>query len=337
MTKDLVGEYDFQTMKEEYLDVGGVVPAKWVNEICLKLIEQLVQEENLLVLRSPIVVCGDVHGQYEDVIELFKTAKISTDTKKSFREKSFLFMGDYVDRGYYSLNTFLLLAGLKLEYPDKYFLLRGNHESRQVTVQYGFYTEMQSNYGSSVLYNLVMDVFDLLPYSAIIDNEIFATHGGISPHLPLAGLLLNEERRIEIPNAGVLADLTWSDPDDAVTQWRLNTRGAGYLFGSTQVEAFCYNNGLKMITRSHQLAQPGYKWYFCDKKNKPDEEKECDKPLGSLLLVWSAPNYAYRSKNKASILEIGISGKKRYSLEIFDQSDDRIKLGDRNVTIPFFC
>ena len=297
------GDYEFANMKKNFLDKGIVVPERWVTFICLKLLELLSKDENLLILQSPITVCGDVHGQYEDVRELFKTAGIDDRSPNNFKSGKFLFMGDYVDRGYFSLNTFLLLAGLKLEYPDRYFLLRGNHESRQVTVQYGFYTEMQSNYGSLVLYNLVMDVFDALPYSAVIDNQIFATHGGLSPNMRYINFLLDEERHCEIPSAGILADLTWSDPDESIKQWRMNTRGAGYLFGNSQAKEFCHNNKIKLITRSHQLADDGYRWYFKNGE-KPKDDKDCDKPVGNLLLVWSAPNYAYRSKNKATIFSL---------------------------------
>lgn len=323
--------YNFQTMKDNYLDEGGIVPSRWVNHICLQLLELLSKEENLLTLHSPITVCGDVHGQYEDVRKLFETAGVDEKNVKSFGKKRFLFLGDYVDRGNYSLNTFLLLAALKLEYPDQYFLLRGNHESRQVTVQYGFYVEMQSLYGSLVLYNLVMEVFDSLPYCAIIDNKIFATHGGLSPYMPLVGLIMNEERHIEIPGAGVLADLTWSDPDDSIKSWRPNTRGAGFLFGKSQAEKFCHINGINLILRSHQLAMDGYKWYFGEKGKYPDD-KDFDEPFGKLLLVWSAPNYAYRGNNKASVLEIKDNS---YSLKVFTESENQIK-PSRNVQIPFF-
>ncbi|KAK8894400.1 hypothetical protein M9Y10_022835 [Tritrichomonas musculus] len=338
----MIESYNFEELKNNYLDKGEIVPEKWVTYMCMKLIELLNSEENILLLQSPIVVCGDVHGQYEDVRELFRTADVE-DEEGNFdiKKKQFLFLGDYVDRGNFSLNTFLLLAGLKLEEKDRYHLLRGNHECRQVTTQYGFYNEMMQNYGTAVLYNLVMEVFDLLPFCAIIDNEIFSTHGGLSPYMRYAGLLMNEERRNEIPNAGILADLTWSDPDDQIKQWRPNTRGAGFLFGKSQTREFCQNNGVKLVLRSHQLANQGYQWFFTNSKDdeKNDESKdriEFEKPLGDLLLVWSAPNYAYRSGNVATILEINEEDSKKCVLKVFQPAANRIDTRGKTSNSPYF-
>ncbi|EAY02205.1 Ser/Thr protein phosphatase, putative [Trichomonas vaginalis G3] len=248
-------------------------------ELMLKLMEQLASESNLLELQSPIIICGDVHGQLFDLFELFDAAG---DPAKY----TFLFMGDYVDRGYYSVLTFSYLAALKLKYKDHIWLLRGNHECRQVNQMYGFYAECQMLFGHPGIWSLCNEVFDLLPMASIIDNEVFSVHGGISPDIALIEKINMIERNEEIPNKGPFCDLTWSDPEEG-DQWRNNSRGAGYIFGARQVKEFCQLNNLKMITRSHQLAQNGYEWFFDNK----------------LITVWSAPNYMYRTGNKATIMK----------------------------------
>jgi diadenosine tetraphosphatase ApaH/serine/threonine PP2A family protein phosphatase len=188
------------------MDAGEILGEAEVTEILDLLEECFLLEENIVSIRSPVVICGDVHGQYEDAKLIF-TPGVGGDP----REHRFLFMGDYVDRGHYSLNTFLLLAIYKLQYRDTFFMLRGNHETRQVTQQYGFMTEILSGYGHSGLWLKCMRVFDLLPIAAIIDTDVFSVHGGLSPELVLSEALLVKNRQKEIGEKGMIADLTWSD------------------------------------------------------------------------------------------------------------------------------
>lgn len=272
-----MSEFDLDKIIETCKDGGKIEESVFV-ELMLRLMEELAAESNLLELSSPITICGDVHGQLFDVLELFKKAGSPENHK-------FLFMGDYVDRGYYSILTFSLLAALKLKYRGQVYLLRGNHECRQVNQMYGFYAECQLLYGHVGVWNLCNEVFDLLPMAALIDNEVFSVHGGISPDIALIDKINSIPRNVEIPSTGPFCDLTWSDPDDG-DQWRINSRGAGYLFGDIQTGEFLHLNNLRFVTRSHQLANEGFEWFF-DKK---------------LVTVWSAPNYMYRSGNKATIM-----------------------------------
>ena len=280
--------------------------------ILIHLMELLYTESNVLRLFSPMVICGDIHGQLEDLLELFK---VSGDMKR----QKYLFMGDYVDRGYFSLNTFLYLVCLKLKSPDRFFLLRGNHESRQVSQMYGFYNECLLNYGHSGIWNMCNEAFDLLPVAALIDKDVFCVHGGLSPDLPLIEMISLEKRRNELPQSGPLCDLCWSDPDDAVRKWTLNQRGAGYIFGRQEVKTFCHNNNLKLITRSHQLVMEGYQWHF-----QEGEPQEGD-PKSPIITVWSAPNYSYRNNNDASIMKLRFSETgDPYELKVFKAAEERI-------------
>ena len=258
---------------------GGKLEETVFVELMMRFMEVIAAEPNLLELQSPIIICGDIHGQLFDLLELFKKSG-------SPAEHQFLFMGDYVDRGYYSILTLSLLAAYKLKYGNNMHLLRGNHECRQVNQMYGFYAECQLLYGHGGVWNLCNEVFDLLPVAAVIDNEIFSVHGGISPDIPLIDKINEINRVVEIPSRGPFCDLAWSDPEDD-DKWRINTRGAGYIFGAPQTEEFLHLNNLKFVTRSHQVTMDGYEWFF-DKK---------------LVTVWSAPNYMYRTGNKATFME----------------------------------
>jgi serine/threonine-protein phosphatase 4 catalytic subunit len=111
-----------------------------VKELCEKALEILVEESNVQRVDAPVTLCGDIHGQFYDLVELFQ---VGADVP----ETNYLFMGDFVDRGFYSVETFLLLLALKVRYPDRITLIRGNHESRQITQVYGFYDECLRKYG----------------------------------------------------------------------------------------------------------------------------------------------------------------------------------------------
>ena len=249
--------------------------------IFTKLMEVLYQEGTVHPLPLPIVICGDIHGQLHDLFELFKISGGPENNR-------YLFLGDYVDRGYYSLETFAYLACLKLKYPDHIYLLRGNHECRQVNQLYGFYDECVNVYGHAGLWRMCNEVFDLLPIGALVANKIFCIHGGLSPEVKLIEQIPLIERQDELPANGALADLTWSDPDD-IDGWGANPRGAGWLFGPQPTHEFCANNKIDLICRAHQLAMSGYQYHFGETQ---------------LVTVWSAPNYMYRSGNDASVLKI---------------------------------
>ncbi|KAJ3302121.1 Serine/threonine-protein phosphatase 4 catalytic subunit [Kappamyces sp. JEL0829] len=173
-------------------------------------------------------ICGDIHGQFYDLKELLKVGGKCPDT-------NYLFMGDFVDRGFYSVETFLLLLALKVRYPDRITLIRGNHESRQITQVYGFYDECLRKYGSVNVWRYCCEIFDYLSLSALIDDKIFCVHGGLSPSVNTLDQVRIIDRKQEVPHEGPMCELLWSDPDD-IEGWGLSPRGAGYLFGGDVVE-----------------------------------------------------------------------------------------------------
>lgn len=252
-----------------------------IKSICAKVKEILISEPNILRLNPPISICGDIHGQFYDLLELFKVGG-------SCKYTQYLFLGDFVDRGHHSIETFLYLILLKITNPSNMHLLRGNHESRSLTMVYGFYDECIRKFGSANVYKYITEVFDLLPIGAVVNN-IFAVYGGLSPEVSSVDDIDQIYRKIEIPAYGIISDLMWSDPEDQEEDWLESNRGAGFTFGKNAVAKFNTVNNFSCIFRAHQLVDAGYHYMF-------DQ---------TICIVWSAPNYCYRCGNSATILEIG--------------------------------
>jgi len=251
-----------------------------VKALCVKAREILVEESNVQRIDPPVTICGDIHGQFYDLKELFKIGDDCPDT-------NYLFMGDFVDRGFYSVETFLLLLALKVRYPDRIYLIRGNHESRQITQVYGFYDECLRKFGSVNVWRYCTEIFDYLSLSAIVAGQLFCVHGGLSPSIVTLDQIRTIDRKQEVPHDGPMCDLMWSDPED-IEDWGISPRGAGYLFGGDVVRKWNEQNGLACIARAHQLVMKGYKPMFNN----------------TLVTVWSAPNYCYRCGNVAAIMEV---------------------------------
>eukprot|EP01068_Selenidium_serpulae_P005837 Selendium_serpulae@DN4197_c0_g1_i1.p1 len=251
-----------------------------VRALTEKAREILVEEANVQKVDVPITICGDIHGQFYDLMELFKIGGDVPDT-------CYLFLGDFVDRGYYSVETFLLLLALKVRYPDSITLIRGNHESRQITQVYGFYDECLRKYGSVNVWRYCTEIFDCLALAALAQDKYFCVHGGLSPSLNTIDQIRGIDRKQEVPHDGSMCDLLWSDPEE-MEGWGVSPRGAGYLFGNDCVAKFNHSNSIEIIARAHQLVMKGYRWMFNQK----------------LVTVWSAPNYCYRCGNTASIMEL---------------------------------
>eukprot|EP00948_MAST-09A_sp_MAST-9A-sp1_P001751 g1751.t1 len=208
-----------------------------VKALCTKAQEVLASESNVQPVPCPVTVCGDVHGQFHDLMELFRIGGHCPNT-------NFLMMGDYVDRGYYSVEVVTLLVVLKVRYRHRIHILRGNHESRQITQVYGFYDECLRKYGNANVWKYFTDLFDYLPLTAVVEEQIFCLHGGLSPSIDTLDHIRSLDRVQEVPHEGPMCDLLWSDPDDRCG-WGISPRGAGYTFGQDISEQFNHQNGLR--------------------------------------------------------------------------------------------
>jgi len=250
---------------------------KWV---ILKSYEIIKNQPVFIELNSPINICGDVHGQFYDLLRLFN---YGGEPPKA----NYLFLGDYVDRGKNSLETIVLLLCYKIKYPENFFMLRGNHESDNINKTYGFYDECKRRFNVK-LWKKFNDLFNIFPITAIIKDKILCMHGGLSPNLLNFDLLKKIVRPTEVPDSGLLCDLLWSDPGENIDSWGENERGVSYTFSEKIVEEFLDKYDLDLICRAHQVVENGYE-FFANRQ---------------LVTIFSAPNYCGEFDNAGAMMLI---------------------------------
>ena len=235
----------------------------------------------LLELEAPINICGDIHGQFYDMLRLFEYGGYPP-------ESNYLFLGDYVDRGQQSIEAVCLLLAYKIKFPDNFFMTRGNHECASINRIYGFYDECKKRY-SVKLWKIFTDCFNCLPVAALLDDRILCMHGGLSKELESIEQIKNILRPSDVPEQGLLCDLLWSDPEEVPDGgFGDNDRGVSITFGPKVVKEFLKKNDLDLICRAHQVVEEGYE-FFADR---------------ALVTVFSAPNYCGEFDNSAGIMII---------------------------------
>ncbi|GKT26909.1 Putative serine/threonine-protein phosphatase PP2A-4 catalytic subunit [Aduncisulcus paluster] len=293
----------------ERLFKGECLSVKEVADLCQKAKEILFQDENVVNAHAPITIVGDIHGQYYDLIEIFLISGKCPNT-------NFLFLGDYVDRGYYSVECLTLLLLHKVRYKDRITMLRGNHETRQISQVYGFYDETLRKYGTSAVWRSFTETFEFLPLACLLETEVLCIHGGLSPSVDSIDAIRSLPRLKEIPHEGPASDLMWSDPDERYG-WGISPRGAGYTFGKDISKQFTKNNNLQLIARAHQLTMEGFNWLH-------------DKLV---VTIFSAPNYCSRCGNQGAVMNI-----EEQLQYVFTQFDAAPRRGDSAscFSTPFF-
>jgi diadenosine tetraphosphatase ApaH/serine/threonine PP2A family protein phosphatase len=284
-------------------------------ELCDEAIAVLEKEPTVLRLNAPCKVFGDIHGQLSDLLLLFATFGAPTHHGGDIQLCNYLFLGDYVDRGSHSMEVITLLLALKVTYPDRIFLLRGNHEARQVNSKYTFMAECNERLGyyhGAEVWERFNKVFDYLSLSAIIGGRIFCVHGGLGPDTVSIREIESLSKPIsyvEPPFSAQMApqlvrmnrmlmQLLWCDPADNDSTGGtfgdnpLRTGGNASLgifkFTSHVVNQFCVANDVDMILRGHQVVQEGVEVFAS----------------GRLLTVFSATNYCGVMKNNGAIVLI---------------------------------
>ena len=251
-----------------------------IRQICLSAKEIFLSQPNLLELEAPIKICGDIHGQYSDLLRLFEYGGFPP-------EANYLFLGDYVDRGKQSLETICLLLAYKIKYPENFFLLRGNHECASINRIYGFYDECKRRYNIR-LWKTFTECFNCLPVAAVIDEKILCMHGGISPELKSLAQIKRIPRPCDVPDTGLLCDLLWADTDKDIQGWGENDRGVSYTFGPDVVGEFLMKHDLDLICRAHQVVEDGYE-FFAKRQ---------------LVTIFSAPNYCGEFDNAGVMMSV---------------------------------
>lgn len=231
-------------------------------------------------LEAPIKICGDIHGQYYDLLRLFEYGGYPP-------ESNYLFLGDYVDRGKQSLECICLLLAYKIKFPENFFLTRGNHECASINRIYGFYDECKKRY-SIKLWKIFTECFNCLPVAALLDDKILCMHGGLGKELEKVEQIKLLVRPSDVPEQGLLCDLLWSDPEDNPDGFGPNDRGVSVTFNADIVENFLQQNDLDLICRAHQVVEDGYE--FFGKRQ--------------LVTVFSAPNYCGEFDNSGAMMSV---------------------------------
>ncbi|KAH9499830.1 serine threonine-protein phosphatase [Bulinus truncatus] len=281
-----------------------------VKMLCEKAKEILAGESNVRTVQCPVTICGDIHGQFFDLVELFQNGGNLPNT-------NYLFLGDYVDRGYHSVETVSYLVALKVRYKDRLTLLRGNHECRMSTQVYGFYDECMLKYGNPNVWKYFTDLFDYFPLTALVNGSVFCLHGGLSPSIDSLDHIRVLDRIQEVPHEGPMSDLLWSDPEER-DGWGASPRGAGFNFGEDVSEAFNHSNNLTLIARAHQMVMEGFNWCHA----------------GHVLTVFSAPNYCYRCGNLGALMEVDDLGNSRFTQ--FDHAPSQGRTSVSKVVPDYF-
>lgn len=255
----------------------------FVTWLCNTVQQIFRSEPNILEINSPnIHLVGDIHGHFKDLISIFKLGGNPP-------QQQYIFLGDYVDRGKHSVEVICLLFILKYLYPNSVHMLRGNHECREITKNYGFAKECMNKLNKKCK-KAFYQTFDTIPLCAIANKKVFCVHGGISPQLKSMQDIKDINRFQEIPLKGLFADLLWSDPSKSLENWGPSDRCETFLWGVESAKTFLQENSLSTIVRGHQLVKNGYEYVFGEEN--------------SILTIFSATNYAKTYLNKAIFMTI---------------------------------
>ena len=291
--------YTSKSFEEQLIPEGLIV------QILVKARTILASEPVLVEVDSPVYVCGDLHGQYYDLVNIFKRCPplggkvFGSDSKKARTDQeartderaySFLFLGDYVDRGARSIEVVVTLLALKIISPQQLTMLRGNHEDEQIMLLYGFYDECKRRYGVK-LFKMFTDLFRVLPIAAIINKSIFCMHGGLSAELRFVKDI-PDIRPCNVPHSGIVCDLLWADPEADLpndVDWAPSSRRISAVFSERALERFLIENDLDLVCRAHQVVEEGFQFF-------PDHKKR------HLLTIFSATNYCNEFGNRGGIL-----------------------------------
>lgn len=240
----------------------------------------LQQDSMLLEVEGSVNIVGDLHGQFLDLMRIF-------DALGRPPTQRYLFMGDYVDRGSHSLETICMLLALKVMYPDKVFLLRGNHESAEISRVYGFYDECKRRF-SVQLWRLFVHLFRFLPIAAVVGQRIFCVHGGLSPKLDLVQKIKLFHRPLQLMEGHLAEEILWSDPNPQIKGWGASPRGVSFTYGMEALQKFLDENELDLVCRGHEVVEDGYEFMWRRK----------------LLTIFSATNYCGQFDNSGAVLRV---------------------------------
>ncbi|KAH6715194.1 serine/threonine-protein phosphatase-like protein 5 [Leptodontidium sp. MPI-SDFR-AT-0119] len=267
---------------------GKKIHKKYVYQIILAVKKIVYDEATMVEMEieddANLTVCGDTHGQFFDLMELFRLNGFPTE------KHYYLFNGDFVDRGSWSTEIALLLYAYKWLRPSSFFINRGNHETDDMNRVYGFEGECKAKYNERI-FKLFSESFSALPLATLIGKKYLVLHGGLfsDDKVTLDDIRkLNRHNQRQPGQAGLMMEMLWTDPQTEPGRGP-SKRGVGMQFGPDVTKRFCENNGLEAIIRSHEVRMEGY-------------EEEHD---GKCITVFSAPRYCDSTENKGAYINIG--------------------------------
>jgi diadenosine tetraphosphatase ApaH/serine/threonine PP2A family protein phosphatase len=274
-----------------------------VLSIISQAVERFSADPPLLNLSGQFTIIGDLHGDILSVVRIFQ--KLGWPDSRSY-----VFLGDYVDRGECSCEVLVLLYCLKILFPGNIFLLRGNHEFPAMMQLYGFQAECAAKFLRKV-YAAFVDSFLVFPIAAIINEAVFCVHGGIVPGL---GSTIDDLAKISEGASVKESEILWSDPNDNVEGFRASRRGRGFQFGPDVFDAFLQETGLTMMIRAHEHCTNGFDWPFGTD--------------GRILTVFSAVDYCQKGNDGAVAV---VTGSDVRVIRFPFKNSDRLR-----VLIPYF-
>lgn len=237
-----------------------LIPKKYVVMMLLDFAEELKKQPNIVKLSLPskrdnykpkFTVCGDTHGQFYDTMNLFESNGFPS------ADNPYLFNGDFVDRGSFSIENILTFIGYYLLEPRSVYLNRGNHEGINMNSIYGFSGEVNHKYDNKIM-QLFSGCFNCLPLASLLEEKIFICHGGLFSKDNVTLKDINDVDRFrDIPDSGIMCEILWSDPQPNNGRG-ISKRGIGIQFGPDVTKNFCETNNLEMIIRSHEMKDEGY-------------------------------------------------------------------------------
>lgn len=263
---------------KDWREASKMLTDSFIRSILHSVRPVLLSQPMLVRLEAPVKVCGDLHGQIDDLVRILSNGGLPPDSR-------YLFLGDYVDRGKNGTEVFTALLGLKVLYPTHVYVLRGNHETESICRMYGFFDEVKRRF-SVKLFKEFTDVFNCLPIAGLIEELALCMHGGLSPSLNSLKQIEHIARPLIVGDEGLACDILWSDPEEGIRGWQMSDRGVSFTFGEDVVEKTCQNLGIDVIVRAHQVMDNGYA-FFCNRK---------------LVTIFSASNYCGEFSNSGAMM-----------------------------------